>query len=183
MAMTGPIDNHCMLDAGGTATTVDPSACTPPDANVDGGSGCPYGATNFNLEANDDDCKYHVKWSSTPICEGDGSAASPGVRFAVTATYLVGGAALTGANTMAEVFVTTPGDQDSAMYCDNATTHPGPQPGLVPLAEDTTHPGTYSGLIQFDQPGAWTVRFHFHEECYDVPSSPHGHAAFHITVP
>ena len=140
------------------------------------------------MEADDDDCKYHVKWTSSPICEGDGSATSPGVRFTVTITYLVGagdagqaGGTVTGANTKAEVFTATPGDQDSSTYCDNASLNV--LPAELSLAEDPANPGTYSGIIPFNQPGEWTVRFHIHEECYDVPSSPHGHAAFHVMVP
>jgi hypothetical protein len=65
--------------------------------------------------------------------------------------------------------------------CDNVSTHPGPNSGVV---LDEGPPGTYSGRIAFDQPGQWTVRFHFHEECADLrDTSPHGHVAFHITVP
>ena len=45
-------------------------------------------------------------------------------------------------------------------------------------------PGTYTGRIVFDEAGEWTVRFHFNENCLDVlPDSPHGHAAFHLTLP
>ena len=59
--------------------------------------------------------------------------------------------------------------------------HPGPNSG-VKLAEGP--PGTYTGNIQFDQAGQWTVRFHFNEDCADLlPDSPHGHAAYHFTVP
>jgi hypothetical protein len=42
----------------------------------------------------------------------------------------------------------------------------------------------YAGPVIFDAPGDWTLRFHLHEECDDtLDDSPHGHAAFHITVP
>jgi hypothetical protein len=46
-------------------------------------------------------------------------------------------------------------------------------------------PGVYVvGPVVFDKSGDWVFRFHFNEECLDVsPESPHGHAAFHITVP
>jgi hypothetical protein len=49
--------------------------------------------------------------------------------------------------------------------------------------------GTYKvGPIQFKNPlpGAskWIVRFHFNACCSDAPAdSPHGHAAFFVSVP
>ena len=45
------------------------------------------------------------------------------------------------------------------------------------------------GPIRFDAAGNapghyWTVRFHLYEECNDSPEdSPHGHAAFYVSVP
>ena len=53
----------------------------------------------FGNESDDDDCKYHLKWSATPICEG-----SPGVIFTVFTTHKIdsvdgsAGSPLTGAN-------------------------------------------------------------------------------------
>jgi hypothetical protein len=46
-------------------------------------------------------------------------------------------------------------------------------------------PGWYEvGPINFPDPGMWSVRFHFNENCNDeLPDSPHGHAAFWVTVP
>jgi hypothetical protein len=45
-------------------------------------------------------------------------------------------------------------------------------------------PGTYKiGPIKFDQPGNWTVRFHWNGDCLDyAPNSPHGHSAFFVDV-
>jgi hypothetical protein len=138
-----------------------------------GGPGtCPYAATMFGFEGDDDDCKYHVKWSSGPLCEGSG-----GVEFTVVATVLGTGAPVTGAQISPEVFTTTPGDA----ACDDMSTHES-QSTFEVLAEGP--PGTYTGRIVFDARGAWTVRFHLFERCADVaPNSPHGHAAFHLTVP
>ena len=52
------------------------------------------------------------------------------------------------------------------------------------LFETSATSGVYSGNIIFDKAGDWTVRFHIHEECFDfLDDSPHGHAAFRITVP
>jgi hypothetical protein len=134
-----------------------------------------YGGTHFNTSANDDDCKYQVSYTASPICENNGT------YFVVTAQYLTRTAAdgspapLTGASTFAEVCL--------------SSTHPGPNIDGRPPAGDQQvvegPPGTYTvGPVQFDAPGDWTVRFHFNEFCCDVAAdSPHGHAAFSITVP
>jgi hypothetical protein len=183
-ATVGPADNHCALPDGGfTVQSTNPASCyydggVPGD---DGGDSCDYNNTNYGSTADDDDCKYHVTWTSSPICSG-----GPGVVFTVVATLRTAdgspGAPLVGANTKIEAFTTTPGDWDSASYCDDMSTHPSPSPGFPGTIENP--PGTYTGQVIFDQSGQWTVRFHFHEECADVlDDSPHGHAAFHITVP
>ena len=163
----GPIaaspDNHCIGDDGGAIVqTTDPAACHP-DAGPDGGATTDYGATLDNAEGDDDDCKYHVKWTSTPVCENNGAV------FTVVATYKTDGSPLTGAGMEAEVFL--------------SLTHASP---TTPYVESTEGPpGTYvTQPVNFDVPGDWTVRFHFHEECLDLTDdSPHGHAAFFVHVP
>ncbi len=169
----GPADTHCTdTDGGAIVQPTDPGSCYPDAATPDAGGQCPYQSTKYGHVGDDDDCKYHVTWSSTAICEG-----AAGVTFTVVATNRTDNSPLTGANTIAETFTTSPGDAS----CDDVSTHPGPNTG-VELTEGP--PGTYTGTIIFDTPGQWTVRFHFHEECADVlPTSPHGHAAYHITVP
>jgi hypothetical protein len=167
-----------------TQTISAASCCVGADAGAgdDGGDeGCAYGPTMYGQEADDDDCKYHVSWTSTPICEGN-----PGSQFVVKVTYKTrvddAGAPLplTGANPMTETFTTTPLDAGGAI-CDDMSTHPGPTSGAH-MTEGP--PGTYTANVAFDMPGQWTVRFHFNEECADIADdSPHGHAAFHITVP
>jgi hypothetical protein len=112
----------------------------------------------YGMQGDDDDCKYHVTWSSTPICEGPAPVSA------------------------AEVFTTTPLDAGGdAGYCDNQSSHEDMNNHFGAMTENP--PGTYTGPIYFDKPGAWTVRFHFNENCNDVAGSPHGHAAFHVTVP
>ncbi len=178
----GPSDDHCALpDGGGFVVQATSVASCMPDVGApnDDGGGCAYGDTLFGNESDDDDCKYHVKWSATPICEG-----APGVVFTAVVTLKTAdgsaGAPLTGANTLIEAFTTSPGDWDAADFCDTMSTHPSPSAGKTVEGP----PGTYTGQIVFDQSGQWTVRFHFHQECLDVlPDSPHGHAAYHITVP
>lgn len=120
-----------------------------------------FGETMYNQEGDDDDCKYHIKFAVTPV------ARNQDVTFTVTATYKVGGAALTGAMPYAEVFLTP--------------THAAPNSN--PVTSEPT-PGTYRiGPIRFDSPGDWTVRFHFVDMCTDSEESPHGHGAFYIRVP
>jgi hypothetical protein len=157
---------------------VDPAGChsvaaLPSDGGDDGGAtACPYGETFDGTESDDDDCKYHVIATPiTPVCEGTG-----GVTFKVVLTNKKDGSKVTGAMTEAEVFTTCPADAS----CETTCTHGGPNNGVI-LQENP--PGTYTGPIQFDLPGQWTVRFHLHWECDDSPTSPHGHAAYHVIVP
>jgi hypothetical protein len=161
----GALDVHCAdADGGVTATAV--GLCetgAAPDAGTPD-AGAPisdYGETMFNAEANDDDCKYRVSWTSTPVRK------DANVTFMVTLTKLADGTAATGAGVRAEVYLTN--------------THPAAPP---PQATEAAG-GTYTvGPIKFDSPGDWTVRFHFYEQCSDVPEdSPHGHAAFFVRVP
>jgi hypothetical protein len=154
-----------------------PDALAPGD---DGGGGntCPYGATMWGMKGDDDDCKYHVSWTSTPICEGTG-----GVEFTVTAVKQTDNSPVTGGMYIMEAFTTTPGDASAPSFCDNASTHPSPTLGAA-MKETAPGTGVYKVNMVFDAKGQWTIRFHFHEECADVLSdSPHGHAAFYLTVP
>ncbi len=177
-ATQGPSDTHCRLPDGGMLVQPTNSASCYTVEPTDGGDSqaCEYGATMFGHEGDEDNCKFHVTWQNlTPICESAG-----GVLFQVTATR-TDGSPLTGANPGAEVFTTTQGDWDASGYCDVASTHIGPNSYEAPFLENP--PGTYTGAIVFDRSGQWTIRFHFFGNCFNAPDSPHGHAAFHITVP
>jgi hypothetical protein len=124
-------------------------------------TGDDYGPTMNNAEGDDDDCKFHVKWSSTPIYENQS------VTFTVTVTRKTDGAPATNAKPYIEGLL-------------NAT-HPIPS---THATATETAPGVYSiGPIQFDAPGQWTTRFHFYPYCDDGQASPHGHAAFFVQVP
>jgi hypothetical protein len=130
----------------------------------------------FGMEGDDDDCKYHVSWTSTPICEG-----AAGVTFTVTAVHLTDNSPVANipSGILLEPFI--PSVADAA--CDTHSTHPSPSDGSY-LIETPAGSGIYVGPVVFDAPGVWTLRFHLHEECADLlDDSPHGHAAFHITVP
>jgi hypothetical protein len=206
--VVGPDDNHC-INPDGTPILqqITPAACTDGDAGApsgsssgggggdgggttgDGGSdgggmtmdaggdsGMPdlgncnmsaYGATNDNDHAADDDCKYNVEWSSTPICENQP------VYFTGVVTHRLDGTPVTGATPVPDVVL--------------ACNHPIPNGPNGPTARRPSPeitPGVYVvGPITFDRPGKWVFRFHFFEDCLDLPQSPHGHAAFYVNVP
>ncbi len=120
-----------------------------------------YPPTMSNAEGDDDDCKYHLKWTSTAVCQNSD------VFFTVTLTKKKDGMAAGGGKTSAEV------------YLDEM--HPAPNSNQMTTE---TSPGVYKvGPIRFDKAGKWTVRFHTFEECADAEDSPHGHAAFYVNVP
>jgi hypothetical protein len=179
----GPTDEHCK---GITPQDVNGSACEisrgydagpAPDARPGpcGENGSDYGATMYGQEGDDDDCKYHVTYTYTPICENDGT------YFTVTAHYLTRDLApLEHACTYAELCYEK-GENGTGSPPPNSDERP-PVGGQLVVEGP---PGTYTvGPVTFDEAGEWTVRFHFNEICCDVlPDSPHGHAAFHVNVP
>jgi hypothetical protein len=156
--VSGLADTHC---SGMDPTVVGLCQMGGGGASDAGAPTSDYGDTLFNAEGDDDDCKYHVSWTSTPVRE------NTGVTFTVTVTKLADNTPATGAKTRAEIFLTD--------------THPA----APPPAPTDSPAGTYKvGPIKFDAPGDWTVRFHFYENCDDAPGdSPHGHAAFFVRVP
>jgi hypothetical protein len=173
----GPIDggtiaSHCLTDNDGGAklTTVNAAACHPdagaqPDAAAaDAGANMSmgdFGPTMDGQEGDDDDCKYHVQWTSTPV------HASVDVFFTVVATYKVDSMPLKGASPYIEAYL--------------SDSHPPPNSN--PQTTESP-PGSYKiGPIRFDAPGDWTVRFHFAANCADSEESAHGHAAFYVRVP
>jgi hypothetical protein len=152
--VSGVADTHC----GTAVTTTTELGCTsgaPPAAPVEE-------VTRYNAEADDDACKYHVKFSSTPV------AADRDITFTVTLTDKSTGGPATGAATNIEAFLTE--------------LHPAPNSNMK-TTEPT--PGTYTiGPVRLDASGRWTVRFHFYEECSDIyEHSPHGHVGFYVDVP
>ena len=158
--MAGPADTHCDLPDGGVfAQVTHLSVCNLP---VQDAGPTDYGATMYNSAADDDDCKYHVAFTVSPVQK------NLNVTFTVTATTLIDGLAATGADVLTETFLND--------------THPAPNSGTTTTESP---PGTYSiGPVLFDESGQWMVRFHLHENCQDqTADSPHGHAAFFISVP
>jgi hypothetical protein len=144
-------------DDGGSSTGTPMADCT----GMQSGGG-DFGATMCNSEGDDDDCKYHVAWSSSPIQK------NANVTFTVKATRLIDGQPVDPmANVQIEAFL--------------PPIHPTPT-NDIPSTPTTA--GTFTvGPLVFDVSGVWTVRFHLFESCIDSDDSPHGHAAFYIKVP
>lgn len=193
-AVVGAADDHCTGQPDGIS---DPAACTTPASGdsaagaggADGDSapsatgGAPdcdlahdamYGDTLYNSSGDDDDCKYHVSWTSSAVRKGQS------VTFTVTATSKATGAPLEalaseapGATALSRI----------ELYVPCQPTHVPPTSDFHPTIEETA-PGVYSaGPFVFDVSGRWVVRFHFFEECIDQDNSPHGHVAFFVDVP
>lgn len=170
----GPADAHC----GANSQVVNAANCNPaPGAGGGsssststgaggttgaGGEASEYGATLNNAEGDDDDCKYHLAWTATPISQ------NKDVTFTAVITTKADGKPLAVGDTDIEVFLTD--------------THPAPNSDTK-ITESPA--GTYTmGPVKFDAAGKWTVRFHIHEDCVDLTEdSPHGHVAFFVNVP
>lgn len=156
--VTGAADSHC---AGVPVVIVNPASCT---ATPPVGGDAEESAVLYNAEGNDDDCKYHVSFTSTPV------QLNKNVTFTVKVTSLdpaTPNAPVTGADPSLEG---TLGDL-----------HALPNNGTV-TAEGAA--GTYTiGPVKFDASGGWVTRFHLFEDCADIADSPHGHVAFYLYVP
>jgi hypothetical protein len=177
----GPLDSHCTAPDGGliiqsigTCNVTDPSLVPAStagcgvtfntSAGADGGAAAPsdYGATMYGSAGDDDDCKYYVSWTATPIQE------NADTFFTVTALRLADMTPATCAGVIPDVTL--------------SINHGVPTP---PNPSTEIAPGIYKvGPVKFDVKGTWTVRFHLFEECDDSQDdSPHGHAAFFVQVP
>jgi hypothetical protein len=125
-----------------------------------GGAEAEYGPTMNNQEGDDDDCKYHMAWTATPICE------NTDITFSLVLTDKSANKPSTGAKPYIEAFL----DE----------THGAPKLGT----STETSAGNYTiGPVAFDAPGRWTVRFHVFGDCEDGETSPHSHGAFYVDVP
>lgn len=124
--------------------------------------GSEYGPTLFNADGDDDDCKYHVSWTSDAVYE------STDVVFHLQVMRKADGVWACGAKPYVEAYL--------------SDTHPAPNSGQ---RTSEVGIGQYDiGPIRFDAKGRWTVRFHIFGDCSDLsPDSPHGHAAFYVDVP
>jgi hypothetical protein len=164
----GDKDTHC-IDSSGKAVkqATSQSQCHLPagaTAPSDDGGLAEEAPVLSGSEGDDDDCKYHLKWTASCVEE------NKDVSFDVTVTKKADGSPATKATPELEVYL--------------SDTHPAPNSKQT---FKETAPGVYTvGPISFDAAGKWTVRFHLYQGCDDLPSlpeSPHGHAAFFVEVP
>src|SRR6516162_8576810 len=97
----GPVmgtNPDCTAD-GGAAQPVNMASCHPEAAPpADGGMMGPlYGPTMVGTEGDDDDCKYHIKWTSTPICQ------NANVTFTINLNFKTDSKAAPNAHPYAEI--------------------------------------------------------------------------------
>jgi hypothetical protein len=167
-AVTGEVDMHCVMNDAKVAQAVGmcltgevDAGAAAPDAGA-GGGGNGFGPPIFNAEGDDDDCKYHVKWTSTPVRR------TSDITFSVNVVRLFDGMPAKGA-----------GATIDAVLND---VYPTPSSNI---GSSEPSDGNYKiGPVKLDKSGRWVVRFHFYETCSDIPDdSPHGHIAFYVDVP
>ena len=187
--VSGAVDSHC----GSTVVTVDPSTCSGDTgeggaadvgdgasaggASAGGATDCnqthdaEYGDTLYGSEGDDDDCKYHAAWTSTPIRLNEDVTLTLTTSDLATQMPLV--ALADGKTPLTRLDVYEPCNPDRR----------GPSQNYTPTITQTS-PGIFSaGPVKFDQSGRWVVRFHLYEQCVDGDVSPHGHIAFFVDVP
>jgi hypothetical protein len=173
-ATEGVADTHCALSDGGSRVqTIDFPQCGA-DAGPDAGSrACPYGETAFGHEADDEDCKYHIKWTSDPVCNAtlDARGYVIGTQFTLTVTNRADNSPLSRA---AKLTVDASRTSPAGAGCDDSA---------LPSFQLGATDGTYAGNIEFDQAGQWTIRVQIDDNCVNLPASPYGHVAFRVTVP
>lgn len=157
--VAGKVDDHC----GTMVQKTNAAVCdykAPADAGME-----PEETPDlrFNAESDDDDCKYHVSFTTTPVSKN----ADVFVTLKVTAKD--GGGPAKDADP--ELNLITADDKHVA-------------PDTTPTATEGPD-GTYKiGPVKFDQSGRWKMIFHLYEECSDIPKdSQHGHASFWFDVP
>jgi hypothetical protein len=142
------------------------------DCNLSHDSG--YGDNLYNGSGDDDDCKYHVTWSATPIQKNQP------FTLTITATNKTTGAPLE------TIAAQEPGKLalsriEPFMPCEPS--HLAPTSDYeAPVTQ--IGPGKFTvGPVVFDESGRWVIRYHFYEECFNNVTTPHGHIAFFVQVP
>ena len=183
--VAGPADDHCVADDGDEI--IQPvGLCNGDTPGAGGGGGGAAGSAagghageadhehehgeepeeiRYGNEAADDDCKYDTRFSNTCIEVGKPVTLTLSLRERKTGN---------------------PGDgahpNSPEIFLADNPAHISPSNSI----KATEGPlGSYSiGPIVFDVPGRWVVRFHYFEECSDIPpDSPHGHFAYYVDVP
>jgi hypothetical protein len=161
----GPADLHCMNVP---PITVSQASCrTDAGAPPEGDGGEPEPPVQNNTEADDDDCKYHIRWTSTPIYRG-----MP-VTFTVTVTNK--------ANNTPIPFPANAGFEVAGVLASDDTVV---LPNTSPMQMLGMNGMWTFGPVRFDNSGDWKITFHIREDCSDnEEDSPHGHATFLVRVP
>jgi hypothetical protein len=172
--VAGVEDTHCLNSEGQQITQEIGKCVTGADDQAAGGAGAggagdgtdePFEVRYSNV-AQDDDCKYDVSFTNGCIEQ------NRPVYFTVTLKK----------RDAADAPATGDTPNSPEIYLESEPSHISPSFGIK---APEGPPGTYKiGPVLFDAAGRWVVRFHFFEECSDVPEdSPHGHVAFYIDVP
>jgi hypothetical protein len=157
---------HCVANGTRVVQETSAAACNSGEESEEPQEVTPeeseYGEPFFGTQSADDQCKYDVTFSSTPVCENDGVTLTAVLKSRADNTPVTGAAA------RIDVF--------------SSETHVAPNAGRRTTENP---PGTYTiAPVRFDASGRWTVRWHFFENCGDEPEeSPHGHVAFYVDVP
>jgi hypothetical protein len=177
-AVVGAADTHCTGVAPIVVNALSCAVPAPTDGGVtpaDAGGPPEMAATLFNAEGDDDDCKYHVKFSATPAVTPNAN-----LTFKLTLTKKADGSPATRA-------IDAQGNGVAIeAYLDSNHFHVAPN--TTPPTMTTESPadsGVYTITpVKLDASGRWIVRFHLYETCTDaLPDSPHGHVAFFFDVP
>jgi hypothetical protein len=146
-ATAGPPETHC----GAQVVRIDPAQCHPtPGEAVPPPS--PPAPMREAREADDDDCKLHVAWTTEGLCV-DG-----GVLLQLIATEKATGTPARDAHPFVDGYLI---DQPTIAIDVS-------QQGSLETA-----PGMYRiGPIRFPAPGRWVVRFHMYDTCHASQASP-----------
>lgn len=167
--VAGSPDAHCVAEDGSEITQVI-GQCATGVGEADEGEEHEHDEAEEHPiltgnEADDDDCKYHVRFENTCVL------ANEPVTFTLSLTRKFDGMPAVG---------TVPSNPE--VFLADELTHISPSNDITATEGP---PGTYEiGPIVFDRSGRWVIRFHYFENCSDLPAdSPHGHVAFYIDVP
>jgi hypothetical protein len=169
-AVAGTNDNHC-IDDNGTQIANTIGVCATgageeeEEEEHEEGEEEEEHSILFGRAADDDNCKYHVRFENTCV------ALNEPVTFTLSLTRLFDDTAGSGTvPSNLEIFMAD--DVTHISPSNNITATEGPQ-------------GTYRiGPVVFDSSGRWVIRFHYFDNCSELPpDSPHSHVAFYIDVP
>jgi hypothetical protein len=168
-AVAGENENHCIengmpiarpigMCVTGAAASAEEEEGTEPEEEEEH-------AVLFGREADDDECKYRVRFENTCVVVNEP------VTFTLSLTRLFDDAPGSG---------TVP--QNPEIFLADDAAHISPSNDIVATEGPS---GTYEiGPVIFDRSGRWVVRFHYFDNCSELPEdSPHSHVAFYIDVP